>query len=307
MMSSMASRGSDRPAAIVSIPTGPPPKLSAIIVEIATVELIEAERIDLKAKKRLVSNLARDVIDAGDGRKVADAPQKPSRNARRAACPACNLQRAIVAERHAQNARSAPHDLFQFLDGVEIQPYGNAETVAQRIGQQTEPRRRRNQREFGKIDLDRARRRPFADDQVELVVLHRRIEDLLHRRVQPVDLVDEQHVAVFEVGEQGGKIAGLGDDRPGGGAEIDAKLSRHDLRERGLAKTRRTDEQHVIERLATTFRGFDEHLEIGPRRGLSDEFVERLRAKRHFRVFAARFRGDKARGEAHRPVFACDE
>ncbi len=85
------------------------------------------------------------------------------------------------------------------------------------------------------IDLHRARRRPLADDEVELEVLHRRIKDFLHRRVEPVDLVDEQHVARLEIGEQRGEIAGLGDHRTGGGAEIDAQFARHDLRQRGLA------------------------------------------------------------------------
>ena len=90
----------------------------------------------------------------------------------------------------------------------------------------------------GKIDAHRARRRPLADDEVELEVLHRRIEDFLDRRIEPVDLVDEQHVAVFEIGEERGEIAGLGDHRARGRAEIDAELARHDLRERGLAEAR---------------------------------------------------------------------
>ena len=100
------------------------------------------------------------------------------------------------------------------------------------------------------VDLDRARRRPFADDEVELEVLHRRIEDLLDRRIEPVDLVDEQHVALLEIGEQRREVAGLGDHRPGGGAEVHAELARDDLRERGLAEAGRADEQHVVERLA---------------------------------------------------------
>ena len=111
-------------------------------------------------------------------------------------------------------------------------------------------RRRADQREFGEIELDRARRRSLADDEIELKILHRRIEHFLDRGIEPVDFVDEQHVALFEIGEQRGEIAGLGDHRPGGGAEIDAELARHDLRQRRLAQTRRADEQHVIERLA---------------------------------------------------------
>ena len=111
-------------------------------------------------------------------------------------------------------------------------------------------RGRADQRELGEVDLHRARRRPLADDQVELEVLHRRIEDFLDRRIEPVDLVDEQHVALFEIGEQRREVAGLGDHRPGGGAEIDAQLARHDLRQRRLAEPGRPDEQHMVERLA---------------------------------------------------------
>ena len=132
-------------------------------------------------------------------------------------------------------------------------------------------RGRADQRELGQIDLDRARRRPLADDQVELEILHRRIEDFLDRRIEPVDLVDEQHVALFEIGEQRREIAGLGDHRAGGGAEIHAELARHDLRERGLAETGRTDEQHVVERLAPRARRLDEDREIRARLLLADE------------------------------------
>ena len=111
-------------------------------------------------------------------------------------------------------------------------------------------RGRADEREVGEIDPHRARRRPLADDQVELKILHGRIEDFLDRRLEPVDLVDEQHVALFEIGQERGEIAGFGDDRPGGGAEIHAELARDDLRQRRLAEARRTDEQDMIERFA---------------------------------------------------------
>ena len=64
-----------------------------------------------------------------------------------------------------------------------------------------------------------------------------------------MDLVDEEDVAVLEIGEERREIAGLDDDRAGGGAEIDAELARDDLRERRLAEARRPDEEHVVERL----------------------------------------------------------
>ena len=90
---------------------------------------------------------------------------------------------------------------------------------------------------------------PLADDQVELEVLERRVEDLLDRRRQAVDLVDEQDVALLEIGEERGEVAGLGDDRTGGRAEIDAELAGDDLRQRRLAEARRPDEEDVVERL----------------------------------------------------------
>ena len=155
--------------------------------------------------------------------------------------------------------------------------------------------RRADQRERRQADLDRARRRPLADDQVELKILQRRIEDLLDRRRQAVDLVDEEHVALFEIGEQRREIAGLGDDRAGGGAEIDAELARDDLRQRRLAEARRADEEHVVERLLAPARRLDEHLEVGAGLRLADELRQVLRAQRRIgRVVLAQAAGDHA-------------
>ena len=111
-----------------------------------------------------------------------------------------------------------------------------------------------------------------------------------------MNFVDEQNVALFEVGEQRREIAGLGDHRAGGRAEIDAELARDDLRERGLAQARRPDEQDVIERLFAPARRLDEHREIGARLRLPDELGEPLRAQRGVRVLVAALGGDETAG-----------
>ena len=116
------------------------------------------------------------------------------------------------------------------------------------------------ERERSEVDLYRARGGAGADDEIELKVLHGGIEDLFDRGVEAMDLVDEQYVARFEVGELRGKVARLGDHRPGGRAEIDSKFARNDLRQRRLAEAGRADEQHMVERLATRFGALDEHL-----------------------------------------------
>ena len=111
-----------------------------------------------------------------------------------------------------------------------------------------------------------------------------------------MDFVDEQHVALFQIGEQRREVAGLGDDRPGGGAEIHAELARDDLRQRGLAEAGRADEQHVIERLFARACRLDEHREVGARLRLPDELGEPLRAQRGVRVLVAALGGDEAAG-----------
>ena len=192
--------------------------------------------------------------------------------------------RAFRGERQAEQARAAPHDLLELRHAVEFEPDGNAEALAERRGEKPGARRGADQREAGKIDAHRARRRSLADDEIELEVLHRRIENFLDRRIEPVDLVDEQHIAVFEIGEQRGEVAGLGDHRAGRRAEIDAELARNDLGERGLAEARGSGEQHMVERLAPAARRLDEHLEIGADLRLADELAKRLRPERSLRL-----------------------
>ena len=137
-----------------------------------------------------------------------------------------------------------------------------------------------DEREGRQVDLHRAGRGAFADDEIERVILHRGIEDFLHMRRQAVDLVDEQHVARFEIGEQGRKVAGLGDDGAGGGAEADAHLAAEDLRQRGLAEAGRAGEQDVVERIAAIAGGGDEDFQVGLGRLLAGEIVERRRPQR---------------------------
>src|SRR5258705_10073921 len=115
-----------------------------------------------------------------------------------------------------------------------------------------------------------------------------------------MDFVDEQYVALFEIGQQRREIAGLCNHGPGGGAETDAEFARHDLRQRGLAETRGAYEQHVVERLVALARGLDEHREVGARLLLADEFRQQLRAQRGVAaILGAALRRDDAGGRGH--------
>ncbi len=116
-----------------------------------------------------------------------------------------------------------------------------------------------------------------------------------------MDLVDEQHVARLQVGQERREIAGALDHRPGGGAEAHRHLARDDLRQRRLAEAGRAGEQHVVERLAAPARRLDEDAEILAQLALADELVEAQRAEgRLARILLAPLRRDHAR-LAHRP------
>ena len=106
-----------------------------------------------------------------------------------------------------EDAGAPAHDRGQLLGAVEVEPEGETEAVAQRRGQQAGARRRPDERERRQVERERPGRRPLADDDVEPEVLERRVEDLLDRPVEPVDLVDEEDVVRLERGQDRGDVA----------------------------------------------------------------------------------------------------
>jgi hypothetical protein len=104
--------------------------------------------------------------------------------------------------------------------------------------------------------------RTLADHDVEAKVLHRRIEVFLDNRREPMDFVDEQHVARAQMGDQACEVPLLLDGRTAGCVQCGPHLGGDDVRERGLAETRRATQQHMIERLPTHARGAGEDLQV---------------------------------------------
>ena len=179
---------------------------------------------------------------------------------------------------------------------VKLQPRHDAKAVAQRVGQHAGARGRAHQREGLQIQLDRARRRAFANHDVDLVVLQRGVEDLFHHRRESVDLVDEQHIVFFEVGQQRRQVFGLFQHRAAGLAQIDAQLVGNDVAQRGLAQARRAEQQHMVQRLVALARRADKNLQLLAHLGLAHVVVQQLGPQRPLhRLFAARQR----RGRDH--------
>ena len=125
----------------------------------------------------------------------------------------------------AEQPGGAPDDGVELVGLVELQLGGEAEPVAQRPGQQAGPGGRADQGERRDLQRDRGRARTLADHDVDPEVLHREVEHLLGRPRHPVDLVDEQHVAVVEAGQDRREVAGVGDRRAAGHAQRASDIS----------------------------------------------------------------------------------
>src|ERR1700722_13796640 len=136
-----------------------------------------------------------------------------------------------------------------------------AEAIAQRRTQETRSRGRADEGKRLHRQAHRARAGSFADDNVEFEILHRRIKNLLDLAGEAMNLIDEENVALIEVVDEGGEIAGALDRGARGGAEVDAEFARDDMGERGLAESGWAGEEYVVEDLAALARGGDRHTE----------------------------------------------
>ena len=97
-----------------------------------------------------------------------------------------------------------------------------------------------------------------------------------------MDLVDEEHLALLQVGQHRREVARLLDDRSGRRADGDTQLVGDDRGQRRLTQPWRAGQQHVIERLATLPRRGNRDVKILADPLLPDVLVERSRAKAGF-------------------------
>ncbi len=86
-----------------------------------------------------------------------------------------------------------------------------------------------------------------------------------------MDLVDEQHVALVELGEDGGQVAGPLDGGARRGVEVGVDLGGDDGRQRRLPQARGAGEEQVVGRLAPAAGGLEQDLEVGLELGLAHE------------------------------------
>jgi hypothetical protein len=142
----------------------------------------------------------------------------------------------------AEDAGRPPDDRLELVGLVVVEPGDEPEAVAQRTGDQPVRVVAPTRVNGGNVQPDRAGRGTLAQHDVELEVLHGRVQDLLDGARQAVDLVDEEHVALVELGEDRRQVAGPLERRAGGDVEVHAHLGGDDAGQRGLAEAGRPGE-----------------------------------------------------------------
>src|SRR5262249_32406849 len=95
-----------------------------------------------------------------------------------------------------------------------------------------------------------------------------------------VHLVYEQDVAVVEVGEDGGEVAGAFERRSAGDPQRDTELGGHDPGQRRLPRSGWSGEEHVVDGLAALPRRAEEDVEVLFETLLPHELGEAPRAER---------------------------
>lgn len=147
----------------------------------------------------------------------------------------------------------------------------------QRRGQKTGAGGGADQGERRQVEFDRPGCRALADHDVDLEILHRRIQHFLDHGREAMDLVDEQHIVRLQVGQQRRQVAGFLDHRARGHAQVHAQLVGDHMAQRCLAEAGRPEDQHVVQRLAAPLRRLDVDVQLFAHRLLAEILVQPLR------------------------------
>src|SRR3954471_665999 len=168
-------------------------------LEDSRVHVVEPELIDLEQLQRVGGDLAIDFPAGLHLGEVADASQQPVGDARRAARSFGDLLRAVLVDVDLHHLGGAVDDLLEVGGGIEVEPHLDPEPRTHRRSEHAESGGGADQGELLDGHGDRLRLGSFGEADVDLVVLHRRVQELFDDRLEPVDLVDEEDVAFAEI------------------------------------------------------------------------------------------------------------
>ena len=141
--------------------------------------------------------------------KVAHAAQQGVGDTGRTSAAPCYLVGRTGLYGHAEYVGGASDDVRQRGGIVVFEVEVDAETSTERGSEQAAARGSTHEREGVEVYLYRTRRRAAVDHDVDTVVLHCGVEIFLHHGGEAVNLVDEEHIVLFEARKQARQVARL--------------------------------------------------------------------------------------------------
>src|SRR3989344_1405938 len=255
------------------------------------VGLIQARLVYLQKRERFFHGLDVQGLFA-HFRKVTRAFEKIIRGARRRPTSAGDFSHGFFVCRDAEYLCGAPQYLRDLIVGVVREAErATGEAATQRGGEHRDARRRRDERERGKFELDRARGGTFADDDIENTGFHRGGEDFFNSAVQTVYLVYKEDVALRKIRKNRGEVARALDGGTGCGAQRRPDLLAHEVCERRFTQSGRAVEEHMLRLMIPALRGGEENAQILFYRRLADVLLPTLRPECLIERTGALFKG----------------
>ena len=243
------------------------------------VDEVEAVAVDVQRLQGIARYLQVDAPVALDLCKVAHTAQQGVGNTWRATRATRYLGGRVGIDGLSEDACRAQDDALQRLGIVVFQMQVDTEASAQGCREQARARRGTHERERIQIYLYRARAGAAVNHDVDAVVLHRRVEVLLHDGRQAMDLVDEQHILRLQGGQDARQITGLVQHGTAGDLEAHAQLVGNDIRERRLTQSGRAVQERMVQRFAAITRRLHEDLQVLHHLCLAGEVLKVKRAQ----------------------------
>ena len=175
--------------------------------EQTAVELVEAVGVHFEHFEGVFGGCAVDFAGAANLSVIANAAQEAVGDARSSAGTHGDFGSSWGIDGNVEDFGRALDDGAEIFVGVELQTQEDSEAGAQGRGQQAGARGGTDEGEGLDVHDMRARGGTLADDDVELIVLERGVEFFFEDRLEAMDFVEEEHLALADVSEDGGEIA----------------------------------------------------------------------------------------------------
>ena len=153
----------------------------------------------------------------------------------------------------------------------------HTKTVTKRCRQKSCPGSRPHQRKLRQIQTYRPGRSSLPDHNINSIILHSRIKDLLHLPVQAVDLIHKQNISLLQIIKDRSHLPRLLNSRPGSHLHMNPHLIGNNPRKSSLTKPRRTIKQNMIQRIMPLLRSLYINLQSTLGLLLTNIIIQRLR------------------------------